>query len=147
MATGVWTDAADTQLETTLNGCYVLSNTVNMTNAIASAVPSITGAAADVLNCLTIPADTVVLQVAIEVTTVSAISSSTLDVGDGSGPDSWIQAVDANALATSIGDGAYAQAAGKSYASADTIDVKIKVASAVVPLLIFKIWAVCVPLN
>ena len=148
MATGAWIPTGESGGQTVSNGLYVLKRTVNMTDAIADAVDSITGVATNILTCLTIPIDTLVLSVAIEVTTVSDIASSTIDIGDETNDDGWDAEVDVNALATTNGDGAFClkTLGGKLYTAADTIDITIHTASQAIPKLIFDIWAVCVPL-
>ena len=147
MATGNWTDAGDTVLNRLAGGVYVLKNTVDMTDVIANT--DVTGAATDVIQCLPIPANTLVTDVIVEITTVSGVASSTLDIGDGSDADGWDAAIAATALATIKGDGAYCRqtAGGKVYTADDTIDVTIKVAATVLSALEFKIWAVCIPIN
>ncbi len=146
MATGTWTDAGDTVLTRSAGGLYVLKNTVNMTDVIANT--DVTGAANDVIQCLR-PANVLVTDVIVEITTVSGVASSTLDIGDGSDTDGWDAAISANALATIKGDGAYSRqtAGGKIYTSADTIDVLIKAATSALSALEFNIWAVCIPIN
>ena len=148
MATGTWTDASDTVITHSGAGPYILSNTVDMTDVIANT--DVTGAASDIIQCLSIPADTLVTSVVFEVTTVSGVSSSTVDIGvTGDDVDGWDAELDANTAAMTNGDGAYCAqtGGGKLFTSADTIDVTIHTASAVLSALEFKIWAVCVPLT
>lgn len=146
MATGDWTDASDTTIKVNRAGAYVLSNTVDMTDVIADT--SVTGAANDIVQCLAIPADTLVTSVILEVTTVSGVASSTIDIGDGDDADGWDATVDANSTGLTNGDGAFCMqtAGGKLYTTADTIDMTVNTASAVLSALEFKIWAVCIPL-
>ncbi len=157
MATGTWTDACDTVLNTNMAGTYVISNTVDMTDVIAGT--SVTGAAGDIVECLSIPADTWVQAVIVETTTATGVSSSTIDVGDGDDADGWLDGVDSNATAVynsktlTLGEATPNTMSpafgvpGKVYTATDTIDVLIKVSSAVSDDLEFKIWAICTPLN
>lgn len=80
--------------------------------------------AGDVLEVIRVPANTLVTHVALNVTTAEG-GTLTIDVGDGSDPDGYIDGVDANATAAYINDagGAAALAHGKFYTAADTIDV------------------------
>lgn len=79
--------------------------------------------ATDVLEVIRVPANTLVTNVALEVTTAEG-GTLTIDVGDGDDPDGFLDGVNANATAAYIpvaGTAAYEQ--GKYYTSADTIDV------------------------
>jgi hypothetical protein len=80
--------------------------------------------AGDVLEVIRVPANTLVTHVALNVTTAEG-GTLTIDVGDGTDPDGYIDGVDANATAAYINDagGAAALAHGKFYTAADTIDV------------------------
>lgn len=74
---------------------------------------------------LDIPAGAYVLSVMTVVTTAEG-ATCTFDVGDGSDPNGWDDAVDGNAAAAYIsapGTDAYATAGGKYYSAADTIDI------------------------
>ena len=80
-------------------------------------------AATDVLEVIRVPANTLVTNVALNVTTAEG-GTLTVDVGDGDDPDGYIDGVNANATAAYItvaGTAAYEQ--GKYYTAADTIDV------------------------
>lgn len=79
--------------------------------------------ATDVLEVIRIPANTLVTNVALEVTTAEG-GTLTIDVGDGDDPDGFLDGVNANTAAAYIpvaGTAAYEQ--GKYYTAADTIDV------------------------
>ena len=79
--------------------------------------------ATDVLEVIKVPANTLVTNVALNVTTAEG-GTLTIDVGDGDDPDGFLDGVDANATAAYIpvaGTAAYEQ--GKYYTAADTIDV------------------------
>jgi len=80
----------------------------------------------DVIEALKIPAGAKVMEVHAVVKTAEG-GGLTLNIGDGSGTDSWDAAVNANAAAgtayrSTPGTDAYATS-GKFYATADTIDV------------------------
>ena len=79
--------------------------------------------ATDVLEVIRVPANTLVTNVALEVTTAEG-GTLTIDVGDGDDPDGFLDGVNANTAAAYIpvaGTAAYEQ--GKYYTAADTIDV------------------------
>lgn len=77
--------------------------------------------AADVVQILTIPAGTFVLNVTAEVETVD--DAGTYDIGDGDTPAGWIANDTMEDANVALGGGAYAAAGGKLYAAADTIDI------------------------
>ena len=78
---------------------------------------------ADVLEVIRVPANTLVTNVALNVTTAEG-GTLTIDVGDGDDPDGYLDGVNANAAAAYIPvDGTAAFAQGKYYTAADTIDV------------------------
>ena len=79
----------------------------------------------DILEVIRVPANTLVTNVALNVTTAE-VGTLTVDVGDGSNDDGYIDGVNANATAAYItvaGTDAYEQ--GRFYTAADTIDVKL----------------------
>jgi len=79
--------------------------------------------AADILEVIKVPAQTLVTNVVLEVTTAEG-GTLTLDVGDGDNPDGYLDGVNGNATAAYIsvaGTDAFEQ--GKYYTAADTIDV------------------------
>ena len=79
----------------------------------------------DILEVIRVPANTLVTNVALNVTTAEG-GTLTVDVGDGSNDDGYIDGVNANATAAYItvaGSDAYEQ--GRFYTAADTIDVKL----------------------
>ena len=82
--------------------------------------------AADVIQCLDIPAETWVFNVLIEVDTAEG-ATCTATVGDGDGAAAWDASTDLNATAGTITYGAGASDSystyGKFYSSADTIDL------------------------
>lgn len=80
-------------------------------------------AATDVLEVIKVPAQTLVTNVVLEVTTAEG-GTLTIDVGDGDDPDGYLDGVNGNATAAYIpvaGTAAFEQ--GKYYTAADTIDV------------------------
>lgn len=79
--------------------------------------------AADILEVIKVPAQTLVTNVVLEVTTAEG-GTLTIDVGDGDDPDGYLDGVNGNATAAYIpvaGTAAFEQ--GKYYTAADTIDV------------------------
>lgn len=80
--------------------------------------------AGDVLEVIRVPANTLVTNVALNVTTAEG-GTLTIDVGDGTDPDGYLDGVNANTAAAYITDagGAAALAHGKFYTAEDTIDV------------------------
>ena len=83
-------------------------------------------AAGDVLEVVKIPANTLVLGVALNVTTAEG-GTLTIDVGDGTDPDGYLDGVNANTAAAYSLDASAGTptgyAGGKFYTAADTIDV------------------------
>jgi hypothetical protein len=85
----------------------------------------------DVLQALRLPAKTYVLAAGIDVTTAEG-ATQTVDLGDGSDPDGFLDGVNANAVASYATSLVLTEAApntvtgysnGKYYSAADTIDV------------------------
>jgi hypothetical protein len=108
----------------------------------------------DVLEVLRIPAKSQVLAVGLDVTTAEG-ATCTVDVGDGTDPDGFLDGVNANTAAgyssTSVAlvEGAPntlspAYGFGKYYAAADTIDVTTVNAADVA---VMRLWAVVVDCN
>jgi len=78
---------------------------------------------ADVLEVIRVPANTLVTNVALNVTTAEG-GTLTVDVGDGANPDGYLDGVNANATAAYLTvAGTDAFEAGKYYTAADTIDI------------------------
>ena len=78
---------------------------------------------ADVLEVIRVPANTLVTNVALNVTTAEG-GTLTVDVGDGDNPDGYLDGVNANATAAYLTvAGTDAFEAGKYYTAADTIDI------------------------
>jgi peptidoglycan hydrolase-like protein with peptidoglycan-binding domain len=85
-------------------------------------------AAADVLQVLPIPAKSLVMHVGVDVSTAGT-SGLTLDVGDGTDPDGYLDGVSGAAVGsfasvtTEAADAIVGLSAGKYYSAADTVDV------------------------
>lgn len=117
--------------------------------------------ATDILQIFNVPKDVIVVGVAAEVITAEG-ATLTLDIGDGTDPDGWLDGYNANAAAgtvtssfvkTLMYDGDTTGAAvtvvispayslGKHYTAADTIDATVNNASADVAIILFKLIAI-----
>ena len=102
-------------------------------------------AAADVIECISVPANTVVLNAGFEITTVLGGESNdtTFDLGTGVDADVFVDGFDADAAAA----GAYAQNAAAFQpivvgATADTIDLTIATATTAPTSGAARVWAV-----
>jgi predicted secreted protein len=91
------------------------------------------------IDALQVPANTLVLCVGIELVTASS-NAGTIDVGDGTAPDTWVTDLDADGAVGIQETGA----ASKFYLAADVIDVK-----AITAIMDGKVrvFAVMVPMN
>lgn len=131
-----------------LNKVGVISVTLDFAAiTVARAAASLTAlGAADVIAALPIPAKTYVLQVGLDVTTAEG-GTLTIDVGDGTDADGYLDGVNANtaasyATALVLAEGApntttgYGE--GKYYSAADTIDVTTVNAADVA---VVRLWA------
>lgn len=106
----------------------------------------------DVLEVIQLPAKTYVLAVGLDVTTAEG-GTLTIDIGDGSAADGYLDGVNANTVASyastlALTEGApntvTGYSAGKYYAAADTIDVKtVNAADAAV----MRLWALVADCN
>lgn len=106
----------------------------------------------DVLEVIQLPAKSYVMAVGLDVTTAEG-GTLTIDIGDGSAADGYLDGVNANAVASyastlALTEGApntvKGYSAGKYYAAADTIDVKtVNAADAAV----MRLWALVVDCN
>lgn len=94
-------------------------------------------AAADVLQVIPVPANTLVVNVGVQVTTVEG-EAATIDVGDGDTPSGYFNDLDYNALSHTV-------ATGKFYSTADTIDVLFNTATPT--LAVFRVWALMLDCN
>jgi hypothetical protein len=109
----------------------------------------------DVLQVISLPAKTLVLAVGADVTTAEG-ATLTLDVGDGSDTDGWLDGINANSatsycsIAPALTEGtpntlvpAYGQ--GKYYTAADTIDVLIN--NSGIDTCVVRLWALVVNIG
>jgi hypothetical protein len=106
----------------------------------------------DVLEVIQLPAKSYVMAVGLDVTTAEG-GTLTIDIGDGSAADGYLDGVNANTVASyastlALTEGApntvTGYSAGKYYAAADTIDVKtVNAADAAV----MRLWALVVDCN
>lgn len=106
----------------------------------------------DVLEVIQLPAKSYVMAVGLDVTTAEG-GTLTIDIGDGSAADGYLDGVDANTVASyasalALTEGApntvTGYSAGKYYAAADTIDIKtVNAADAAV----MRVWALVVDCN
>lgn len=102
-------------------------------------------AASDVIEAISVPVNTVILNAGIEITTVLGGESSdtTFDLGTGADADNFVDGFDADAAAA----GAYAQNAAAFQpivvgATADTIDITIATATTAPTSGVARVWAV-----
>lgn len=109
----------------------------------------------DIIEAIPLPAKSLVLGVGLDVTTVEG-GTLTIDIGDGTDPDGFLDGVNANTAASywsgnnltvtagspnAVAGTPYAYALGKYYSAADTIDVvTVNAADAAV----MKLWAIVV---
>ena len=106
----------------------------------------------DVLEVIQLPAKSYVMAVGLDVTTAEG-GTLTIDIGDGSAADGYLDGVNANTVASyastlALTEGApntvTGYSAGKYYAAADTIDVKtVNAADAAV----MRLWALVADCN
>lgn len=128
------------------NKVYTISNTVDLT-------AETTLVSTDIYQCLAIPADTLVMQVTIELTTVATGTALTCTVGDGTTADGWDAAVDLKTAVgwsvSAVGTDTYAVAAsmGKFYDDADSIDITLATVTSITAGPKFTIYALCVDYN
>jgi hypothetical protein len=102
----------------------------------------------DVLPLINIPAGSFVLPVAAKVLTVEG-GASTVDIGDGATADGYLDGLDINALTDTqsfTADTTEAFGAGKYYAAADTIDLKLMTGTAAaVVIAVSAVYIVLAP--
>ena len=116
---------------------YIAHGTVDF------AVDNIDQSVDAVIQMIKLPANTLVLSEITDVETVED-STCTLDIGDGTDPNGWDAAVDAEVKAKTVGNGALAAIGGHLYTSEDTIDITV---SADTDTGKVTIYAVCVPIR
>lgn len=121
---------------------YLVDVTVDF--AAAATAKGSALAAADVIECLSVPANTLILNAGMEVITVLGGESSdtTFDLGTGVDADNFVDGFDADAAAA----GAYAQNAAAFQpivaGTADTIDITIATATTAPTSGEVRVWAV-----
>lgn len=108
----------------------------------------ITGlATAEVVQCLSIPAGVLVLNVMVKVITPEASGTATATVGDGTAANGWDAetnlAAAAGAITAGVGGTDALVTTGKLYAAADTIDVTLTLGSGPATSGVFDIQAIC----
>jgi hypothetical protein len=122
---------------------YLVEKTIDF--AAAATAKGSALAAADVIECVSVPANTVILNAGFEVITVAGGESSdtTYDLGTGVDADNFVDGFDGDAAAA----GAYAQNAAAFQpivvgATADTIDLTIATATTAPTSGSLRVWAV-----
>jgi hypothetical protein len=122
---------------------YLVDKTIDF--AAAATAKGSALAAADVIEAISVPVNTVILNAGIEITTVLGGESSdtTFDLGTGVDADVFVDGFDADAAAA----GAYAQNAAAFQpivvgATADTIDITIATATTAPTSGKARVWAV-----
>ena len=100
-------------------------------------------AAGDIMEVISIPADSYVMAVGAVTETVQG-AASTFHIGDGSDADGYVASGNANALGGYASNGALliANNAGKYYSAADTIDITIGASGAALTAAKIKVWAI-----
>jgi hypothetical protein len=134
---------------------YVVEKYIDFADAATAKGSAL--ASADVIECLRVPAGTLVLQAGFEVTVVAAGESSdtTVDLGvTGVAADRWVDGFDLDAAAagaygTLVGDGAAGAGAGPTlfFATADTIDLLLATATTAPTGGVVRVWAVMVDVS
>lgn len=107
-------------------------------------------AAADVIECIAIPADTVVLAAGFEVKSVATGESAdtAITLGDGVDPNRWVDTFDLDAAAAGAhGTIVVATANPTAFASADTIDVVITAATTAPTGGVLRVYALMVDVG
>jgi hypothetical protein len=122
---------------------YLVEKTIDF--AAAATAKGSALAAADVIECVSVPANTVILNAGFEVITVAGGESSdtTYDLGTGVDADNFVDGFDGDAAAA----GAYAQNAAAFQpivvgSTADTIDLTIATATTAPTSGSLRVWAV-----
>jgi hypothetical protein len=107
-------------------------------------------ASADVIECISVPVNTVILNAGLEIITVLGGESNdnTFDLGTGVDADVFVDGFDADAAAA----GAYAQNAAAFQplvvgATADTIDITIATATTAPTSGVVRVWAVLMSVD
>lgn len=100
-------------------------------------------AAGDIIEVISIPANSYVMAVGAVTETVQG-AASTFHIGDGADADGYVASGNANVLGGTASNGALliANNAGKYYAAADTIDITIGASGAALTAAKIKVWAI-----
>ena len=127
---------------------YLVDKTIDF--AAAATAKGSALASADVIECISVPVNTVILNAGIEIITVLGGESNdtTFDLGTGTDADNFVDGFDADAAAA----GAYAQNAAAFQpivvgATADTIDITIATATTAPTSGVARVWAVLVSVD
>jgi hypothetical protein len=122
---------------------YLVDKTINFATAATAKGEAL--AAADVIECISVPVNTVILNAGLEIITVLGGESNdtTFDLGTATDADVFVDGFDADAAAA----GAYAQNAAAFQplvvgATADTIDITIATATTAPTSGVVRVWAV-----
>jgi hypothetical protein len=122
---------------------YLVDKTINFATAATAKGEAL--AAADVIECISVPVNTVILNAGLEIITVLGGESNdtTFDLGTAVDADVFVDGFDADAAAA----GAYAQNAAAFQplvvgATADTIDITIATATTAPTSGVARVWAV-----
>lgn len=100
---------------------YLVEFDLNYADALTAKGSAL--AASDVIECIQIPADTVVLGAGACIKVAGDSSTLTLTVGTAADADEWVATLDGKAAAGTYGADVSASPTWNTYAAADTIDV------------------------
>ena len=118
-------------------GAFTLEVTVDFAEKLATKGSAL--ATSDVFEVLTIPAGTVVSCAGVHQVEVANSTTLTLDIGDGTNADMYVDGFDAKAT----DDGVPIMTVAKYYPTADTIDVDIATLTGTLSTGKVKVWALC----
>lgn len=127
---------------------YLVEFTLDL--AAAATAKGTTLAASDVLECIRIPAETVVLFAGFEVVTAvtGGASDQTVTLGDGGDPNRWVDTFDLDAAtAGAHGTIVIATANPTVFAATDTIDLVITAATTVATAGVLRVYALMVDVS
>jgi hypothetical protein len=138
MATVNKTNSQTSQGWTDTDNIYCMRNRIDFTDV----------ATGDVVQCLSIPAGTLVTNVMVKIITAETCGATTATVGDGAGANSWDASTNLAATAGTVtvgvgGTDTYVTT-GKLYSTADTIDLTCTVASGPMDVGVADVMAICV---
>ena len=118
-------------------GAYTLEKELDFAVELAAKGSALT--TSDVFEVLDIPASTVVLCAGVHPVEAADSTTLTLDVGDGTNPDMYVDGFDAKDTT----DGVPIMTAAKYYPAADTIDVDVATLTGTLTTGKVKVWALC----